>query len=62
MDDIEAVLYMPASFVCDECGFHLEKRTLIAQTGQVGIKRGGEEPDPCPRWVGHAARDVEGGI
>ena len=48
MDDIEAVLYMPASFVCDECGFHLEKRTLIAQTGQVGIKRGGEEPDPCP--------------
>ena len=48
MDNIDALLYMPASFVCDECGFHLEKRTLIAQTGQVGIKKGGEEPEPCP--------------
>ena len=48
MDDIDALLYMPASFVCDECGFRLEKRTLIAQTGQVGIKKGGEEPDLCP--------------
>ena len=48
MDDIDALLYMPASFVCPECGFRLEKRTLIAQTGQVGIKKGGEEPDLCP--------------
>jgi hypothetical protein len=57
MDDIDALLYMPASFVCDECGFRLEKRTLIAQTGQVGIKKGGYEPDPCPN-DGSAMRRV----
>ena len=57
MDDIDALLHMPASFVCDECGFRLEKRTMIAQTGEVGIKKGGEEPDPCPN-DGSAMRRV----
>jgi hypothetical protein len=49
MDAIDELLYTPASFVCDKCGFRLEKRTMIAATGQVGVKRGGEEcSDPCP--------------
>jgi hypothetical protein len=49
MDAIEELLYTPASFVCDKCGFRLEKRTMLAATGQVGVKIGGEEcEDPCP--------------
>jgi hypothetical protein len=48
MDSIDLLLYMPASFVCDKCGFCLENRVMIAATGQVGIKAGGEDPEPCP--------------
>lgn len=49
MDTIDELLYTPASFVCTECGFRLEKRTMVAETGEVGIRRGGEEcDDACP--------------
>lgn len=49
MDAIDELLYTPASFVCDKCGFRLEKRTMVAATGQVGVKIGGEEcGEPCP--------------
>ena len=48
MDEIDLLLHMPASFVCDACGFQLEKRTISAQTCQVGIRNGGEDSEPCP--------------
>lgn len=49
MDAIDELLYTPASFICDKCGFRLEKRTMLAATGEVGVKRGGEEcNEPCP--------------
>jgi hypothetical protein len=49
MDAIEEAIYTPASFVCDVCGFQLEKRTISAATGDVGIKKDGEECDDlCP--------------
>ncbi len=49
MDAIEELLYTPASFACDKCGFRLEIRTMLAATGEVGIKRGGEDcNEPCP--------------
>ena len=34
MDAIDDLLYSPASFVCDKCGFCLEKRTIVAATGR----------------------------
>jgi hypothetical protein len=39
---------MPASFVCGQCGFQLEKRSISAVTGAVGIRKGGEDGDVCP--------------
>jgi hypothetical protein len=49
MDDIDALLYTPGSFVCPKCGFRLEKRTMIAATGEVGIRKGGEDcNEACP--------------
>lgn len=42
------LVFMPASFVCGRCGFQLEKRTMVAATGQVGIRKGGEDADSCP--------------
>ena len=58
MDAIDDLLYSPASFVCDKCGFCLEKRTIVAATGQVGVKVGGEDcPEPCPN-DGEAMRRV----
>ena len=48
MDAIDLLLYMPASFVCDKCNFQLEKATILAATGEIGVREGGEEPDNCP--------------
>src|ERR1700733_5560925 len=48
MDDIDALLYTPNTFICEVCGFFLHKATIVASTGQVGIERGGYEPEPCP--------------
>ena len=48
MDEIDLLIYTPSSFVCDKCKFRLEKQTIVASTGQVGIKKGGYEPEPCP--------------
>ena len=48
MDEIDQLLYVPASFVCDTCGFQLEKRSISARTGQVGIRKGGEDAEACP--------------
>lgn len=48
MDDIDALLYKPGSFVCPKCGFVLEQRTISVSTGQIGIRKDGEEADPCP--------------
>lgn len=42
------LVFMPASFVCGRCGFQLEKRTISAATGAVGICKGGEDGDVCP--------------
>ena len=39
---------MPASFVCPKCGFQLEKRTISAATGQIGVRKGGEDGGLCP--------------
>jgi hypothetical protein len=48
VDAIDQLLYMPASFVCDKCNFHLEKATLFAASGEIGIPVEGYEPEPCP--------------
>lgn len=48
MDAIDLLLYMPASFVCDECNFHLEKAILYAASGEVAIPEEGFEPGNCP--------------
>lgn len=42
-------VFMPASFICDKCGFQLEKRTISASTGQIGICKEGYDPEPCPK-------------
>src|ERR1039458_7853020 len=48
LDDIDALLYKPGSFVCPKCGFVLEVRTISVSTGQIGIRKDGEHADPCP--------------
>lgn len=48
MDDIDALLYMPSSFVCPKCNFRLEKKLINPETGEIGIRVGGEEAEPCP--------------
>src|ERR1039458_4384560 len=48
LDDIDALLYKPGSFVCPKCGFVLELRTISVSTGQIGIRKDGEHADPCP--------------
>jgi len=48
VDDIDALLYKPGSFVCPKCGFVLEVRSISVSTGQIGIRKDGEEADPCP--------------
>jgi hypothetical protein len=43
-------IFMPASFVCGRCHFQLEKLTISAKTGAVGVRKGGESGDGelCP--------------
>jgi hypothetical protein len=48
MDEIDMLLYAPGSFRCDKCGFHQEKRILNASTGEVGIRKDGDEAGKCP--------------
>lgn len=48
MDEIDLLLYLPGSFVCRKCHFLLEKRTISASTGQIGIRKCGEPIEPCP--------------
>lgn len=48
MDEIDLLLYLPGSFVCRKCHFLLEKRTISASSGQIGIRKGGEPIEPCP--------------
>ena len=43
------LVFTPASFVCGVCGFRLEKRLMVAATGEVGIRKGGADADEfCP--------------
>lgn len=48
MDEIDLLLYLPGSFVCRRCHFLLEKRTISASTGQIGVRKAGEAIEPCP--------------
>lgn len=48
MDDIDLLIYTPASFVCDKCGFALEKRSMCFATGTLGVPKEGYEPEACP--------------
>jgi len=49
VDAIDLLLYMPASFVCDECNFHLEKAILFAASGEVAIPEDGfPDTENCP--------------
>ena len=61
MDAIDGLLYTPASFVCDKCGFRLEKRTIMAATGAGGRedRRRTVRGALSERWRTDAPRDVE---
>ena len=39
-------MYVPGSWACPICNYHLQSNILYARTGQIGANT--QEPEPCP--------------
>jgi hypothetical protein len=45
------LIYVPGSFVCPKCRFHLISKNLYLKSGTVGPKASGDR-EPCPDCFG----------